>query len=258
MYPEIHLGPLGTLPTYILYLSILYSGLLFYIAKRANKKSKTSKIINTKVALDLALLIMLGGFIGARLLHVFFEEPAYYARDWWRVLQIWQGGFVFYGGFLGAILVCLIYLFIKKQNIAAWLDFYAPVIAVGYGLGRISCLLAGCCYGGYCTMPWAIRFPFDNVPRHPTQAYAVVFELILFAVLILFEKKKYFAKKTPGILFFVWMVGHSYGRLMMEYYRDDFRGPQLLGLSISVWISVVMMSLGLTSLVLLASRKPQK
>lgn len=257
MYPEIQLGPLGTIPTYIVFLSLLYSGLLFYISKRAQKRNLSDSSIQPKIALDLALLIMLGGFLGARVLHVFFEEPAYYAQDWSRVLAIWQGGFVFYGGFIGAVICSLIYLFIKKENIGRWFDFYAPVLALGYGLGRISCLLAGCCYGKYCELPWAMTFAFDSTPRHPTQIYAVLFELFLFAILVLIERKKLLVKKSPGILFFLWLSGHSYGRLMMEYFRDDFRGPQVLGLSISVWISLVLMSLSLTALPLLASRKSE-
>ncbi len=235
MYPEIHLGDGLTLPTYLVYLSLLYCFLIFYVFKRAQKLRKP-----TKIALDLALIIMVAGFLGGRLLHVFFEAPMYYKENWMRLLYFWEGGFVFFGGFLAALASCLLYVFIThkktfKKTSLQWMDFYAPIIALGYGLGRVSCFLAGCCYGTACDLPWAIS------SRHPVQLYMVAWELLVFTVLILLERTK---KLAPGNLFFFWLICHGIGRLVAEQFRDDFRGNFFVSLSLSSWISLAFILTG--------------
>ena len=237
MFPEIILSESIVIPTYIVFLSLLYCFLVFYTFKRAEKLKRP-----VKTALDLGFIIMVAGFIGGRMLHVLFEAPFYYQEDWLRVFYFWQGGFVFYGGFLTAFAACLLYLFFQsKKNLRhklsylQWADFYAPIIALGYGLGRISCFLAGCCYGSACDFPWAVNFPWDlnGLARHPVQLYMTAWELLLFAFLLFTEKKK----NPVGQLFFTWLFFHAIGRLIMEYFRDDFRGNLILSMSLSSWIS---------------------
>ena len=254
MFPEIKFSDSIVIPTYILYLSFLYCFLLFYSVRRAESHKLT-----TSTALDFAFLLMIGGFLGARLVHIFYEMPHYYVEDWTRAFKFWEGGFVFFGGFIGGIFACWIYQRRKKLSFLTWADFFAPVVALGYGLGRFSCFLAGCCYGRACDAPWAVVFPWDfhQTARHHTQLYAVFWELSAFALLIWMEKKN-FQKTKPGLIFFSWLALHSVGRLMMEYFRDDFRGDALLGLSISSWMSLVLFAIAVGSLVVLRQPKPRK
>jgi phosphatidylglycerol:prolipoprotein diacylglycerol transferase len=233
MLPEIKLSDLIVLPTYLIYLSLLYCFLIFYVVHRARNQNQ-----DRKIALDIGLIMMVGGFIGGRLMHVFYEEPGYYQPDWSRIFKFWEGGFVFYGGFIVAALGCWLYARWKKISFFSWADFYAPILALGYGLGRISCFLSGCCYGRACDLPWAVTFSWDlnQVARHPTQLYAVLWELVAFAILIILERRKILAR-NPGFLFFLWLGLHGLGRLMMEHFRDDFRGAFMAGLSVSSWIS---------------------
>lgn len=244
MFPEIKLSDSIVIPTYVLTISLVYCLLIFYVYRRSLKKN-----LSTTTALDLAFIIMITGFFGGRLTHVFYEMPAPYLADGMRIFKFWEGGFVFYGGFLTALFSCLVFLRIRKLSFFEWADFYAPVIALGYGLGRISCFLAGCCYGRFCELPWAVVFPWDQTltPRHPTQLYAVIWELLLWLALLVLERKK----KPVGFIFSAWLLGHSIGRLVMEYFRDDFRGSVILGLSISTWISLLLLA---TAGGLLASR----
>ncbi len=244
MFPEIKLSDSIVIPTYLLYLSLLYSFLVIYVSRRVAYLDKSQKD-----AFNFALIAMVAGFIGARMLHVVFELPAYYREDWTRVLRIWEGGFVFYGGFLFSMAAAIIYSWRQKISFLEWADFYAPVAALGYGLGRISCFLAGCCYGRYCEMPWAIKYSWDQqqVWRHPTQLYAVFWELGLYAILISFERKMIF-HRTRGGLFFFWLIFHGVGRLMMEYYRDDFRGDLIAGQTISSWLSFGLILIGVFGL----------
>lgn len=226
---------------YTAYLSGLYCFLILVVYFRARK------IGETKNALDLGLLIMVFGFLGARLFHVFYENPEHYSADGLRIFQIWYGGFVFYGGALAAFSACWLLMQRRQLSWRFWADFYAPVIALGYGLGRVSCFIAGCCYGRACDLPWAI----DG--RHPAQLYAVAWELTVAALLMVLATKKNDTEPSkkhsgrslaPGKLFALWLVLHAMGRVIMEYFRGDFRGQIWWGQSISTWISLLIFSIG--------------
>jgi phosphatidylglycerol---prolipoprotein diacylglyceryl transferase len=221
---------------YTAYLSGLYSLLVIFVYIRSIKAEQS------KNALDLGFVIMIFGFIGARLFHVFYENPEYYQEDWWRIFHIWSGGFVFYGGAISAFVACLVLIRRRQLDWRYWGDFFAPVIALGYGFGRISCWLAGCCYGRTCDLPWAIA------GRHPTQLYAVMWELTVAGLLLLLIRKiraGNFPRLKTGFVFFLWLFFHATGRLMMEHYRGDFRGAAWLGQSISTWVSFVLFAIAL-------------
>src|SRR5690606_6314306 len=111
----------------------------------------------------------------------------------------------------------------------------APVLAFAYAAGRSACFLAGCCYGRYCDLPWAI----DG--RHPTQLYAAAWEMGVVFILLGLRPSPFF--QNPGRIFYLWMILHGIGRFIMEAFRDDFRGPSL-GLSISGWISLGLVITG--------------
>ncbi|WII73946.1 prolipoprotein diacylglyceryl transferase [Bdellovibrio sp. 22V] len=219
---------------------------LIWITRRA-----VSHRLSRKRALDVSLIIMVSGFIGGRLFHVLYENFDYYRQSPVRVLHVWNGGFVFYGGALLAGLLSILFLAYKNKNdYEKYLDLFAPVLSFAYAAGRSACFLAGCCYGKFCDLPWAVE------GRHPTQAYAVLWELGVIFVLIGCEKvprefRKPEALRNPGSIFYLWMILHGLGRFFMELQRDDFRGPSL-GLSISSWISLMVVSLGL----FLLFRKP--
>lgn len=226
MIPEIRIGEGLMAPTYFVYLSLLYSGLLGFIFLRAQKKH-----MYVERALHICFLVMVAGFVGGRIFHVLYEAPEYYSQNPLDIFKFWMGGFVFYGGMLTSLVVSWLYLHYKKESFGFWADFFAPVIALGYGLGRGACFFAGCCYGKVCELPWAIE------GRHPTQLYAMVYEFLVFLYL---NKKT--STKYSGDLFAQWLILHSLGRLMLEYFRDDFRGSLIAGLTISTWVSLVILS----------------
>lgn len=246
MYPIIEITPSFGIPTYYLIVSLALCLALLWVVRRAHQSH-----LSREITLDVSLLVMVSGFIGARLFHVFYENPAYYQEDWLRLFEVWNGGFVFYGGALTAGFLGVLYLHVKTKGFfESYLDLFAPVGAFTYILGRFACFLTGCCYGKYCDLPWAIN------ERHPTQLYAAFWEFGTLLILLGCEKipaqsrRPSFLAKS-GSIFYLWMILHASGRLLMEAFRDDFRGPTL-GLSVSSWISVGLILLGL----FLVIRKP--
>ncbi|MCB0362965.1 MAG: prolipoprotein diacylglyceryl transferase [Bdellovibrionales bacterium] len=238
MYPSIQLTDQLTLPSYLLVISLTYCLALLWLVKRADQYS-----MDRAMALDLALGIMLGGFLGARLFHVLYEEPAFYWKHPLELFKVWKGGFVFYGGAISAFLISLGIVLVRKGSVGQWADLFAPIGAFGYGLGRLGCLLNGCCFGKYCEYPWNLN------SRHPTAAYASIGEFAILGLLLFVERRRNNPKSLffrPGRIFLLWIGLHGISRLFMESLREDDRGPELFSLSISSWISIFLVALSLT------------
>lgn len=176
---------------------------------------------------------MISAFVGARLFHVLYENPEIYLQNPWAIFYFWNGGFVFYGGALLVALTGWIFFRKRTKEPLAYFDLFTPVASLGYVIGRWACYLAGCCYGRYCSLPWAVK------GRHPTQLYASFWELGVLLILLGLEKKN----QPKGRIFFLWILLHAIGRILMESFRDDFRGAEP-GLSISAWISLALIVAG--------------
>lgn len=239
MYPFVVLGPIN-LPSYLLTVSISCCICLLWVYSKTRKNDQ-----DLKVSLDLSLFIMIGGFIGGRLFHVFYEGYDYYRVFPLDAFRFWDGGFVYFGGWIGACLMAYFLTLLYKVSFKYWADFFAPILAFGYGLGRLACFFNGCCYGELCTLPWAIEFTYPGLPggeRHPTQLYAFSWELFVTVPILLFLTKKW--GMGSGRVFSSWLVIHGIGRFIMEYFRADERGADILSLSISSWISLAMILVG--------------
>lgn len=238
-------------------MSIIYSLSLLWAVKRADHQG-----LSRHRTLDYSLAIMIFGLLGARLFHVLFEYPDYYFKHPLHILLLYQGGFVFYGGFLFAFLGCFIVIQYRKDSLTLWLDFFTPIISLGYAIGRIGCFLAGCCYGKPSSLPWAVTFSPGveapaHTPLHPTQLYSSLLEFTILILILFVERKKIFPQ---GGLFCFWLLLHSINRLIIEPFRGDWRGDTFLSLSLSSWISVILILLSLSSFhyLYLSSKKQKK
>ncbi len=231
--------------TYFVTLAIVYCiGIQYFFSRLKRFPLKSS------IGADFLLVLLIFGIIGARLFYVLYQEPDFYFNSPKEILHVWNGGFVFYGGLISAFIFGGLFLKLKKQNIKLWLDVSAPVAAFSYGLGRLACLFNGCCYGDITTHAWGIKLPHLPGLRHPTQLYAVFYELIVWIVLLVLERKVNFFKSNIGSLFFSWLILHGLGRIIMEYFRADPRGDLIFNLSVSTMISLVLIILGISLLFL--------
>ncbi len=218
---------------YFIFISLILTSVVFWIDRRSRKKQYSGT-----TALDLFFVVTVSGAVGARLFHVVFEEPYYYLESPLRILALWQGGFVYYGGLIFGFTGGGLWLRWKKQSFAMWLDFFVPVVSLSYAAGRVACFFTGCCYGKLCDLPWAV----DG--RHPTQLYAIILELLLFYGLFTIQDHRWI-KASPGRLFALWMAGHSINRVIVELFRGDPRGPALGLLSLSMLLSFLFLILSL-------------
>ena len=244
MHPIIVLAEGLEIPSFFLVISLVLSVSLFWISFRAKLYE-----IPQKQILDLSLLLMAASLIGARIFHVFYENPEYYREAPEKIMFLWDGGFVFYGGALVAFFASIFYFrMLRVGERGKFFDAFAPVLAFSYGAGRIGCFMAGCCYGRNCDLPWAVA------GRHPTQLYASFWELGALLVLIGVEKRPIL--KRSGNLFLLWIMLHAIGRLIMEAFREDFRGEIILGMSVSTIISILLLMTA-SVMLLVRSRKTE-
>ncbi|MBK9323206.1 MAG: prolipoprotein diacylglyceryl transferase [Bdellovibrionaceae bacterium] len=229
MHPIFQLTKGLEIPSFFLVISIVLSIGLVWLPSRAKIYHLPQKNV-----LDLSLILMLACLLGARLFHVIYENPEHYLAAPEKVLYLWEGGFVYYGGAILGVIAALGYLRFKRvASYGTYFDTFSPVLAFMYGAGRIGCFLAGCCYGRSCDAPWAIA------GKHPAQLYATFWELGVMLILLGFERNR--LNKSPGGLFVLWIALHSLGRLLMESFRDDFRGGLIFSMSISTFISWILL-----------------
>ncbi len=124
---------------------------------------------------DLAIWMFLMGIVGARLTYMIFAEPDQFHWNSWIIIgeffRVWDGGLVFYGSALGGLAgYWLGYRFVLKRygvSTGKMADVIAPCIALGLALGRVGCLLNGCCYGNVATCPYCpgLAFPLSSPSR---------------------------------------------------------------------------------------------
>lgn len=179
------------------------------------------------VITDLAPWLIGGVIVGARALYVAtYWQSQFATQPIWHIFNLRSGGLVFYGGLIGAVVTAYVYLRVKRLPTWKVADALAPSIALGHALGRIGCLMFGCCYGRVCQLPWAIQFPADHesYPHHlhPTQIY----ESLLNAGLYLALAWLYRRKKFDGQVFGAYLVSYAIIRSFVELFRGDYASTQ--------------------------------
>lgn len=217
--------------------------------------------IKSEDVLFASLFGCIGLLIGAKLLYLITIIPEL-VKHWKQIvgnpsplIPLLAGGFVFYGGLVGAVIG--IYIYCRKFKIAflPLMDIVTPSIPLIHGFGRLGCLFAGCCYGVSYSGPGHITFPNNGaapggIPLFPTQPVESGINFLAGALLLLYAKPG----RKPGNVLGVYIVYYSVMRFLIEFLRgDDGRGI-LVGLSTSQWISLVLLPFGIW---LLIRKKPE-
>lgn len=224
---------------------------------------------------DLLTWMVLGVVLGGRLGFVFFYNPSYFLANPIEILQIWQGGMSFHGGFIGVILGVVFYCRAKDLPLLQVSDAVALAAPAGLFFGRIANFINGELWGRPTDVSWAMVFPgSDGLPRHPSQLYEAALEgLLLFIVMWLLALKGGWLKR-PGALTGVFFIGYGAARSFVENFRQgNFEfvtadnpmgqvirfgtGPEALGLTMGQVLSLPMVAVGLAFLFLSWRRRAE-
>lgn len=230
-------------PVYFLIISCVVCSAMSWFYWRALQRHLPARTL-----LDGSVFVLIFGFLGARLTHAFYEYPQVYWEDPWRIFDFSRGGYVFFGGLVTGVVAGWVFLQKHKlQDPLQYFDLAAPVLSLGYATGRVACLLAGCCYGPITDLPWGFLTRDEHEGlfyRHPTPLYSSLLEILLLIFLLRLEKKKPTWSRPSGQIFFIWLMGHSFFRFILEFWRDDERGPQFI-FSLSGWLGIFLFILSL-------------
>jgi phosphatidylglycerol:prolipoprotein diacylglycerol transferase len=230
VYPFIHIGPL-TLGSYGL---MVATGLIcaFFILR--------ADFARRGIAADAEAIIGitgLSGLAGSRLYHLLETPREFFADPWPQLFSTM--GFAFVGAIIGGFLALV--LLARRFRIAAllMLDVASPAAALGYGIGRIGCLISGDGdYGKPTTLPWGMAFPHGIVPTtescvewgaapdcrvHPTPIYEFLIAVLIFWVLWRLGERALKRRAPNGPIFAAYLVLTGIARFLVEIIRINPR-----------------------------------
>lgn len=229
-------------------------GLAIWRAKREG--------VSTDLIWDMAFCLFLGGIAGGRLFYLVQKREEVFAnvQDGWGLLNavfnLSQGGLVLYGALLAGAAVFFTYCHYRRVSPLGMADIITPSIFVGIGFGRIGCFLNGCCYGDECSLPWAVQFPAGSAafealrfkqlipldalwtpPLHPTQLYSALDGFLIAALTFWYFRHR----RRNGECLAVALMIYPVTRFVIEILRNDEGGQLGTSLTISQWVSIVLL-----------------
>ena len=157
----------------------------------------------------------IGGIVGAKIYFIFLDGS--FQTD----VIFSPSGLVWYGGLIGGSAAVAWVIYRSPNPFLQTVDAIGPILLLGYGIGRIGCLLAGDGdYGPPSNLPWAMAFPNGTVPTdvpvHPTPIYETLLSVAFFAILWS-QRKKYVS--IPGFVFGVSLILIGVERFIVEFWR---------------------------------------
>jgi phosphatidylglycerol:prolipoprotein diacylglycerol transferase len=200
--------------------------------------------------LDIVLLSLPIGIIGARLYYVIFEFDNY-KNNIIDAFNIRNGGLAIHGGLIFAIATAFIYTRRKNLNFIKFADVAAPSIILAQALGRWGNFFNQEAHGDVVSYEFIKQFPkfiqngmnINGAYYNPTFLYESTWNIVVFIILMILLRKS----TKNGIVFFTYIGLYSIGRFIIEGMRTDslmlgsIRIAQLVSLSgVIAWVIFLM------------------
>jgi len=209
MFPEIcKIGPF-TIYSYGLMLALAFIISSWLASVQAKKENVSSQMI-----FNFSFLILVSGILGARLFYI-IENINYYIQNPLETIMFQHGGLSWFGGLISGILSAVIYL--KKHKLAIYkiLDLIVPFVALAQAIGRIGCLLNGCCFGRVSDA--GLYFPVHKGILIPTQLYSSILLIFIYIILRFLQEHSH----RQGEVFYAYLLLYSIKRFLIEFWRAD-------------------------------------
>ena len=188
-----------------------------YLLKRADSLALTKDNI-----LDLVIMAVPFGLLGARIYYIAFNASHYFGPGKWRnIFMIREGGLAVYGGVIGGAIAFYIYSRVKKIPVGKLFDAAGFGLFIGQAIGRWGNFVNREAFGVETTAPWRMGLTLGgrSVYVHPTFLYESLWNIAGFVLLHIFSKKR--ERKYPGQYFLFYVAWYGFGRYMIEGLRTD-------------------------------------
>ena len=220
----------------------------FLAASFLAQKQAVLEGIDPQAIFNLLFLSFLSGIIGSRLLYV-IENLTYYLKNPLEIIMFQHGGLSWFGGIFLGSLFAFWYLNNVKLPVYKTLDLVIPFVALGQAIGRIGCLLNGCCYGKP-SMVYGLYFPSLDARLIPTQLYSSLVMLIIFA----FLRRMQVEPHKQGQILFSYFLLYAAKRFTIEFWRAD--NPVIAyGLTLFQYISIGIFIISIWQLAVIAKKR---
>ena len=200
----------------------IFIGLVIAVQRRSKYNIKKDDVIFSSCYAGIGLIV------GAKLVYIITIIPDL-TRHWDKIMEkpqiligIISGGFVFYGGLIGALIGYYIYAKQFKVNSINLVALITPSIPIIHGFGRIGCFFAGCCDGSNYQGPFHIVFKKspaapNGVPLFPIQLLEAGFNIIAGVLIIIYARKE----RRSGQIVGLYLMYYSIARFIFEFFRGD-------------------------------------
>lgn len=245
MLPEIcKIGP------FIIYSYGLMLVLAFFVCSYLASLQAKKEGIDPDIIFNLCFVVFICGIIGARIFYV-LNHLVDYLHNPLEIFMLQRGGLAWFGGVIFGSLSAVIFIKNKKLSILKVSDLIIPFIALGQAIGRIGCLLNGCCYGR--ESAYGIYFQVFDQYLIPTQLYSSLLLLLIFFILRFIQKRKH----AIGLVFAAYLFLYPIKRFFIEYLRNDT--PRIYyGLTIFQVLSLVMFVISILIFAIIFRNKNKK
>ena len=220
-------------------------GLGMLIASTVSYKRAPKHEIKSDKILDILIICLPAGIIGARLYYVAFNFGDY-SGDFLKIVNIRLGGLAIHGGLIVGFLACFLLCLLWNMRPLNVFDVFAPGIALGQSIGRWGNYFNSEAHGGATSLPWGI--PVGGEMVHPTFLYESVWCFILFFILIAIDNRRTFMGQT----FFSYGMLYSFERFFVEALRTDslmlgvFKQAQIMSATVFVICLLALIIIGRT------------
>ena len=198
------------------------------------------------VLYSVSMWAIIGGVVGARVLHVIDFWDVVYKYDFVSIFQVWQGGIAIFGAISGGFVGGSLYLLIRNSSwfLALWkpfspvfgqpnkadlpkighlADITAPALLVAMAIGRIGDIINGEHFSTVTNLAWGVVYThpdsrgFGRPATHPAVAYELLFDIVLLAALWPLRKRL----RPNGMFFALYGATYSIGRFFISFLREE-------------------------------------
>ena len=196
---------------------------------------------------SVAVWALIGGVIGARILHVIDFWDEVYKDDLISVFSVWSGGIAIYGAIIGGFIGGALYIMIRNSSwfLGIWrtvfpfmgeahkanlpgigrlADVTAPALLIGQAIGRVGDVINGEHFAKVTELPWGVIYTHPNSPgifrppTHPAVGYELLFDLALFVAIWPLRNRL----RPNGMFFALYLASYSIGRFFISFLREEF------------------------------------